>query len=106
MTVVELIEILREADPLARVAFMAGGFDADHAEEIVAVATPSQIWVRRGLPDKGRESGTPHAIRQDYGDDASGHERAESESEPASVVILSTDEDFLFKAIVKKLMLG
>jgi len=64
----------------------------------------NQVWVRRGLADKGRESATPHLIRQDYGGDASGHERTESEPKPASVVILSADEDFLFKAIGKKLM--
>jgi hypothetical protein len=65
---------------------------------------PNQFWVRHGLSDEGPESATPHLIRQDYGDDASGHERTDSEPKPASVVILSADEDFLFKAIVKELM--
>ncbi|REG52093.1 hypothetical protein B0G80_8609 [Paraburkholderia sp. BL6669N2] len=104
MTVFELIEILSEVDPKSRVTFLAGGHDAQVAEEIVAVATPDYVWVMHGKSDKKEgEADIHHADKQADGSDAA---RASTESEAVSVVILSTDEDFLFKAIVRRLMLG
>ncbi|MFM0350684.1 hypothetical protein [Paraburkholderia sp. RL17-347-BIC-D] len=103
MTASELIEILREVDPKSRVVFLAGGLHAEVAEEIVAVATPEWVWVRGSFSDEECEDETQHASEQ--GAD-SGTRRERFESKPVSIVLLSTDEDFLFKAIVKKLMLG
>jgi hypothetical protein len=103
MTVFELIEILSEVNPTARVTVLAGGLDAQVAEEVVAVATPQQVWVRRSVSDKAREIETQTASKRE----SDSHTAGESaESEPVSVVILSADEDFLFKAIVRNLMLG
>lgn len=103
MTVFELVEILSTADPKAKVSFLPRGADTEDAAEIVAVAMSGQVWVRRTSTDERREYITPH-VGEHGNDPDTGRES--TESEPVSVVILSTDEDFLFKAVVKKLMLG
>lgn len=103
MTVFELIEILSEVDPEARVTVLAGGPHAQVAEEVVTVATPHQVWVRRGVSDKECEIETQTVSKRE----SDSHTASESaQSEPVAVVILSADEDFLFKAIVRNLMLG
>ncbi|CAN7177364.1 hypothetical protein [Caballeronia sp. LjRoot31] len=46
MTVAELMEILRNADPLARVTFLRWGADEDEVEEVDAVRVPGRTWTR------------------------------------------------------------
>lgn len=103
MTVSDLIEILSGVNPKSRIVLLAGGVDVEVAEEVVAVATPDQLWVRSGNADKELELGTPQSDKQPK--DCEDH-RATGESETVSVVILAADEDFLFKAILRKLMSG
>jgi hypothetical protein len=98
MTVFELIEV----DPKSRVTFLAGGLNTQVAEEIVAVATPERLWMKHSKSDKKVEADTHHADRHAVRSDAT---RASTESGAASVVILSTGEEFLCKAIVRRLKL-
>jgi hypothetical protein len=92
MTVVQLMEILCTADPLARVAFLPWGADEDELEEVDAVHLPRMAWTRESYRWKGQEYNTLHR-EGPCADLPPGSENAVVES--VSVVILSVDADFL-----------
>lgn len=92
MTVSELIEQLRTADPDARVVFLPFGADEDELEDVGVVEVFAAPWTierrhRDGSADEFLYSGSP----QHMGSDSS--ERVEYE--PVKVVVLSIDQEFL-----------
>ncbi|AME23747.1 hypothetical protein AXG89_07680 [Burkholderia sp. PAMC 26561] len=92
VTVVDLMKILRTAEPLARVTFLPWGADEDGVEEVDAVRVPERKWIRETYFWKGQEC---KALHQEgpCTDLPLGSENAVVES--VSVVILSVDVDFL-----------
>jgi hypothetical protein len=55
MTVVQLMEILCTADPLAKAAFLPWGADEDEVEEVDAVHVPRMKWTCESYRRKGQE---------------------------------------------------
>ena len=92
MTVIELMTILRSADPLAKVAFLPWGADEDEAEEVDAVCVPAIAWTRETYSWMGRKYKTLH---QDEPRTDLPPEYENVAIETVSIVILSVDADFL-----------
>jgi hypothetical protein len=92
MTVAELMEILRTADPLAKVAFLGWDADEDEVEEVDAVRVPGKRWTQETYSWKGQQY---KALHQEgpCTDLPSGCKNVVVEY--VSVVILSVDTEFL-----------
>ena len=92
MTVVELMEILRAADPIAKVTFLPWGADEDEVEEVNAVRVPERKWTCETYSWKGQEYKSFHQ-EGPCTDLPSGYKDVVVEY--VSVVILSVDTEFL-----------
>jgi len=92
VTVSELVERLRAADPAATVAFLAWGADEDEVEEVDAVVVPRRMWMRETFNSSGREYKILHegVSRTDLGPECKNVVQ-----QPVSVVILCVDTEFL-----------
>jgi hypothetical protein len=92
MTVAELIERLRLADPNATVMFLPSGADEDELEDVSAVAAFGPHWTRERGVDKGRPYEFIYAGQPRRGF------REECENvvyDALAVVVLSVDDEFL-----------
>ncbi|SPB17795.1 hypothetical protein NOV72_04998 [Caballeronia novacaledonica] len=86
MTVAELIDALRGADPTSRVLFLGEYADTDEADEVCEVAIPRDAWTC----DSGRYAGREYSVR--YPGPPAQRDNAYSEVKQVSerVVVLSS----------------
>jgi hypothetical protein len=86
MTVRELIDMLRQADPSSLVLFLGEYADCDEADEIKEVVIPRQPWTH----ERGKYAGERYDVRYPgpFGQREAGYVDVTHEVE--SVVVLST----------------